>query len=384
MAEVEAYNAEAEGLHNSAMPKCSGCGRTFATEEKLATHVKSCKGGGGGGNGAVKKTVSSGESHSAKLFGMIDKDGDGKISLDELMDYQLGEGMDPDEVMKLFKNLDADHDGSLSLEEWEKGHKRYSAGPKEKQGPRMLTCYICGTQHGLASLLIHQKQCAVKYEKVHGKACPTSPPELPVPGRKATMAEVEAYNMQAQATYDASLPKCTECGRRFATVEKLAAHCKTCKPGANCGGSAFLQKGTGGGGGVGGDAGAGAIGGGGAGALQSSSLGAAGASQGASSHQKDNPDAPYVNGPGIRECMTEAPPAPKARSPVKQYEPGDPHSQEASADNPFTTQNHHFQGEPPPAPNPVSPLRNAPPPGDPHSNEASADNPFTRQNHHFG
>ena len=39
------------------------------------------------------------------------------------------------------------------------------------KGPRMLTCYTCGTQHGLASLLIHQKQCIAKRAKIQVRSC---------------------------------------------------------------------------------------------------------------------------------------------------------------------------------------------------------------------
>jgi len=93
----------------------------------------------------------------------------------------------------------------------------------------MLTCYICGTQHGLSSLLIHQKQCAVKFEKQHRKPCGAKP-TLGVPTTKAKMAEVEAYNAEAAATHAASMPKC-HCGRSFATEDKLATHAKSCKGG---------------------------------------------------------------------------------------------------------------------------------------------------------
>ena len=120
------------------MPQCA-CGRTFETAEKLATHAKSCKSGGGKGGG-----------------------GDTCVP--------CAEGSDG---------------GAMG------GHKG---------GPRMLVCYLCGTQHGLSSLAIHQKQCAVKREKAQQGLAPSArtaaapPPPVPVPGPRASMAEVMEPN----------------------------------------------------------------------------------------------------------------------------------------------------------------------------------------------
>ena len=56
------------------------------------------------------------------------------------------------------------------------------------KGPRMLVCYLCGTQHGLSSLAIHQKQCAVKRGKAQAlldpsaRTAPASPPDMEAPG----------------------------------------------------------------------------------------------------------------------------------------------------------------------------------------------------------
>ena len=133
---MEAYNAEAQKAYNGTMPQCA-CGRTFETAEKLATHAKSCKSGGGKGGGG----------------GTMGADGsDGGVM------------------------------GGV------------------KGGPRMLVCYLCGTQHGLSSLAIHQKQCAVKREKAQQGLAPSArtaaapPPPVPVPGPRASMAEVMEPN----------------------------------------------------------------------------------------------------------------------------------------------------------------------------------------------
>ena len=100
----------------------------------------------------------------------------------------------------------------------------------------MLVCYLCGTQHGLTSLAIHQKQCAAKREKAQAALLPQdrtpapSAPAMAVPsGPRVTSAEVEAYNEAAQAAYNGSMPQCVKCGRTFATAEKLATHAKSCK-----------------------------------------------------------------------------------------------------------------------------------------------------------
>ena len=98
----------------------------------------------------------------------------------------------------------------------------------------MLVCYLCGTQHGLSSLGIHQKQCAVKRQKAQAaldpeaRTAPPSRPSMAPPGPKASMDEVEAYNQVAQAAYNGSMPKCERCGRTFATLETLATHAKSC------------------------------------------------------------------------------------------------------------------------------------------------------------
>ena len=74
---------------------------------------------------------------------MIDADGDDRITLDELMDYQLKQGMEPDQVVELFSRLDSDHNGSLTLEEWIRGHAAYSSAgpPAHHHGPRMFACH---------------------------------------------------------------------------------------------------------------------------------------------------------------------------------------------------------------------------------------------------
>ena len=83
--------------------------------------------------------------------------------------------------------------------------------------------------------MIHQKQCITKRNKVQmhmepdTRTPPPKPPWLAVPDPKASVAEVEAYNIEAQAAYEASMPTCGKCGRSFETNEKLLAHATSCR-----------------------------------------------------------------------------------------------------------------------------------------------------------
>ena len=106
MAEVEAYNAVVQGLYETARPKCEGCGRSFADAERLEKHSKGCD-----KLKAMQGGRKAGTPRSEALGGRREKE---------------------------FYEVD---------------------------GPRMLMCYLCGTKHGLASLGIHQRQCAEKLRK---------------------------------------------------------------------------------------------------------------------------------------------------------------------------------------------------------------------------
>eukprot|EP00658_Telonema_sp_P-2_P004878 TRINITY_DN11824_c0_g1_i1.p2 TRINITY_DN11824_c0_g1~~TRINITY_DN11824_c0_g1_i1.p2 ORF type:complete len:152 (+),score=22.31 TRINITY_DN11824_c0_g1_i1:432-887(+) len=113
-----------------------------------------------------------------------------------------------------------------------------AAGPSSPArhggGPRVLTCYVCGTQHGLSSLGIHQRQCIGKREKEQEllpreqRTPLPSAPSCEVPGPKASSAEVDAYNAAAQSAYENTMPRCG-CGRSFENQEKLARHASSCK-----------------------------------------------------------------------------------------------------------------------------------------------------------
>jgi len=149
-ADVDEYNKQAQAAYEASMPRC-GCGRTFETLEKLASHSKGCE--------------------SATCLSSVAE----------------------------------------------------AASQPPGNGPRMLVCYICGTQHGISSLKIHQRQCTVKHERVqekmllgerssipevhstHSNPNPSpncgsflQAPCMAIPDREASMSIIEEYNQEAQ------------------------------------------------------------------------------------------------------------------------------------------------------------------------------------------
>lgn len=119
------------------------------------------------------------------------------------------------------------------------------APPERQAGPRFLTCYVCGTQHGIASLAIHQKQCLENRSKLQANLDPTErtavpqDPGIAIPGEAATEDDVNMFNEAVQAVYEAGMPKCPKCDRSFADSTKLAKHS------AGCGSGRWMPGGTG-------------------------------------------------------------------------------------------------------------------------------------------
>jgi len=99
--------------------------------------------------------------------------------------------------------------------------------PPTAAAPRMLVCYLCGTMHGVCSLIHHHGPCALRR---HRSDMPdaSDPPTVPIPEENANRAECEAYNEAAQAAYESAMPYCRVCTRTFATPEKLRKHEKCC------------------------------------------------------------------------------------------------------------------------------------------------------------
>jgi len=59
------------------------------------------------------------------LFQKIDRNGSGEIDKDELLDHLLESGQEPEVIADIFGALDSDADGSISLMEWRSGYKSY-------------------------------------------------------------------------------------------------------------------------------------------------------------------------------------------------------------------------------------------------------------------
>ena len=100
-------------------------------------------------------------------------------------------------------------------------------------GPKSVSCYICGRQYMVHSFAIHEKQCRELFEKREEvklprerKKCPSNP----MLGIKLTgsKSDIDAYNAAAAETWTTSLSECQFCGRRF-LPEKLAIHNRSCR-----------------------------------------------------------------------------------------------------------------------------------------------------------
>jgi hypothetical protein len=291
--EVEKYNEDAQEMYESSMPSCSSCGRTFASLESLAKHAKACKegdkdksatsGDGGVASGVAKKGSSSSGPRMLVCYLCGTQHGLSSLAIHQRsceLSRQMaqknleptarmaapaapglgvpGLGADMEEIKAYNVEAQAIYNGSMATcgdcgrtfstahklllhakscgsKGEGKAHSPKAPSPPARTGPRMLVCYLCGTQHGLSSLAIHQKQCAIKRQKAQAVLAPADQavvppaPAMAVPlGPRVTSAEVETYNAAAQAAYNGSMPECGKCGRTFATAEKLATHAKSC------------------------------------------------------------------------------------------------------------------------------------------------------------
>lgn len=98
--------------------------------------------------------------------------------------------------------------------------------------PRMLVCYICGSEFGTRSLSIHEPQCLKKWE---GRNALLPRGERGVAPQKPSASAsggggVAAANDAAYEAYTGTMEKCGNCGRTFAQ-SRLAVHLRSCKPG---------------------------------------------------------------------------------------------------------------------------------------------------------
>ena len=99
--------------------------------------------------------------------------------------------------------------------------------------PTLPVCHLCGRQFGSASLAIHLKACAEKYERERGRPPPEAPSasgllgeERPV-GQPMSSEEVEQYNEAAYQAWAGDLEPCPHCARRF-LPDRLKVHLRSC------------------------------------------------------------------------------------------------------------------------------------------------------------
>ena len=95
-----------------------------------------------------------------------------------------------------------------------------------------MLCYVCG-QRVLtpASLAPHLKKCERAARAAHrldaSTLLPTRPSVAP-PTDPHDTSHIRAWNVAARQAFEASLPKCLHCDRRFASVAARDAHAKRC------------------------------------------------------------------------------------------------------------------------------------------------------------
>ena len=117
----------------------------------------------------------------------------------------------------------------MPLTEWEKAQGMRAPKGAKKQFP---VCHLCGREFGTASLKIHLKACAVKYEREKGKPAPPAPDllnDLTDGDRPVTSADWAAYNDAANTTAQSEMEPCPLCGRTFSAKDRMEIHLRSCK-----------------------------------------------------------------------------------------------------------------------------------------------------------
>lgn len=111
--------------------------------------------------------------------------------------------------------------------EWERAQGMSKGMGAKKQLP---VCHLCGREFGTASLQIHMKACAKKYEREKGKPAPPAPEMLKNMGGDRPISQMEwnQYNEEANAVHETEKERCPDCGRSFADKERLAKHMRSC------------------------------------------------------------------------------------------------------------------------------------------------------------
>jgi len=117
----------------------------------------------------------------------------------------------------------------MPLTEWEKAQGMRAPKGAKKQFP---VCHLCGREFGTASITIHLKACAEKYEREKGKPAPPAPSlltELTGGDRPITSADWQAYNEAATEVAQGQMEPCPRCGRTFSDKSRVAVHLRSCQ-----------------------------------------------------------------------------------------------------------------------------------------------------------
>jgi len=97
-----------------------------------------------------------------------------------------------------------------------------------RNGPRTEVCYICGREFGSASIGIHEKQCAKKWEDIEAQKPERERKPLPLRPHVHDGASREQRNKAAKAVHEAEAMAHCACGRTFKDEETMRRHQKTC------------------------------------------------------------------------------------------------------------------------------------------------------------
>ncbi|XP_024391165.1 uncharacterized protein [Physcomitrium patens] len=111
------------------------------------------------------------------------------------------------------------------------------SGRQKGQRPRMLVCYLCSGEFGSKSLPIHIPQCQKKWLREEGLKAKKERRPLPWPpateqpittgGGSPSAQQIDNFNDEARAAFEASLERCPHCQRRF-VPKAFQHHSKSC------------------------------------------------------------------------------------------------------------------------------------------------------------
>uniref|UniRef100_A0AC35TSF7 Zinc finger protein 474 n=1 Tax=Rhabditophanes sp. KR3021 TaxID=114890 RepID=A0AC35TSF7_9BILA len=97
--------------------------------------------------------------------------------------------------------------------------------------PLTKTCYICGRDFGSKSIIIHEPQCILKWEREQAKLPKAQRRPLPTKPEiiinKEGKIDIEKTNEKAREVSQANLEQCKWCNRTF-EADRLAVHNRSC------------------------------------------------------------------------------------------------------------------------------------------------------------